>query len=73
MREPGGPCSETFVGDYFGLAVTGKRVEVLSASTAHPSDVRADEGGPISYQQQVLATVQRRALGLAHGHDDEGR
>jgi hypothetical protein len=26
--------------------------------------VRADDGGPIYYQQQVLATIARSALGL---------
>jgi hypothetical protein len=33
-------------------------------STHYPADVTADEGGPIYYQQQVLATVPRSDLGL---------
>jgi hypothetical protein len=34
-------------------------------STHYPAaGVRADNGGPIYYQQQVLATVARAALGL---------
>lgn len=64
-EDPEDPCGETFVGDYFGLAVTRHRVQVLSSSTAYPSPVRADEGGPIYYQQQVLASLPRGPLGLA--------
>ena len=64
---PEDPCGEIFIGDYFGLAVTRNRVQVLSSSTAYPSGVRADEGGPIFYQQQVLATLPRGPLGLPPG------
>ncbi len=64
-EDPEDPCNEIFVGDYFGLAVTPSRIQVLSSSTAYPSTVRADEGGRIHYQQQVLSTLPRAAVGLA--------
>jgi hypothetical protein len=35
-------------------------------STHYPSNVTADEGGPIYYQQQVLATVPRAAFGAGY-------
>jgi hypothetical protein len=54
----------SFIGDYFGLAVSTGNIYVLSVSTHYPSSVQADEGGPVYYQQQVLSTVQRSALGL---------
>lgn len=40
-------------------------VYVLSVSTHYPSTVIADEGGPVYYQQQVLSTLSRTALGIA--------
>jgi hypothetical protein len=59
------PAGRGFIGDYFGLAISGKNIYALSASTHYPAiGVRADDGGPIYYQQQVLATVSRSALGL---------
>jgi hypothetical protein len=59
------PAGRGFIGDYFGLAISGKNIYALSASTHYPAaGVRADNGGPIYYQQQVLATVARSALGL---------
>jgi hypothetical protein len=58
------PCSLSFIGDYFGLAVSGRNVYVLAVSTHYPSSVPADEGGPVYYQQQVLSTLSRTALGL---------
>lgn len=66
-EDPEDPCGEIFIGDYFGLAVTRHRVQILSTSTAYPSDVQADEGGPIFYQQQVLASLPRGPLGLPPG------
>lgn len=59
------PCSVSFIGDYFGLAVSAGNVYVLSVSTHYPSTVTADEGGPVYYQQQVLSTLSRSALGLS--------
>ncbi|GAA2092999.1 sialidase family protein [Microlunatus panaciterrae] len=54
------PCtSGALIGDYFGLAISGRAVYGLFVSTHYPSSVIADEGGPIYYQQQVLATVAR--------------
>ena len=38
-------------------------VYALFVSTHYPSDVTADEGGPVYYQQQVLATVPRSSIG----------
>jgi hypothetical protein len=59
------PAGTGFIGDYFGLAISGKNVYALSVSTHYPAvGVRADGGGPIYYQQQVLATVARSELGL---------
>jgi hypothetical protein len=59
------PAGRGFIGDYFGLAISGQNVYALSVSTHYPAlDVQADDGGPIYYQQQVLATVSRSALGL---------
>ena len=58
------PCRLSFIGDYFGLAVSARNVYVLSVSTHYPSTVQADGGGPVYYQQQVLSTLRRSALGL---------
>src|SRR6266849_5367284 len=58
------PVGRGFIGDYFGLAVSATNVYALFVSTHYPSSVTADEGGPVYYQQQVLATVPRSAIGL---------
>jgi hypothetical protein len=59
------PCVErAFIGDYFGLAISKGNVYTLAVSTHYPSDVIADNGGPVYYQQQVLETVSRAALGI---------
>ena len=58
------PCRLSFIGDYFGLAISAGNVYVLSVSTHYPSVVQADEGGPVYYQQQVLSTLSRTALGI---------
>jgi hypothetical protein len=39
---------------------------VLMVSTHYPSGVTADDGGPVYYQQQVLATVPRTAFGTGY-------
>ena len=52
-------CAVGFIGDYFGLAISGGNIYALFVSTHYPSDVTADGGGPVYYQQQVLATVAR--------------
>jgi hypothetical protein len=59
------PTGRGFIGDYFGLAISAGNIYALMVSTHYPSDVTADEGGPIYYQQQVLATVPRSELGLS--------
>ena len=56
-------CAVGFIGDYFGLAISGGNIYALFVSTHYPSDVTADGGGPVYYQQQVLATVPRSAFG----------
>jgi hypothetical protein len=58
------PCTTSFIGDYFGLAVSARNVYVLSVSTHYPSGVAADGGGPVYYQQQVLSTLTRTSLGV---------
>ena len=46
------------------VRTTVRRVYTLGVSTHYPSDVIADDDGPVYYQQQVLETVSREALGL---------
>ena len=58
------PTGRGFIGDYFGLAISDSNVYGLFVSTHYPSNVTADEGGLIYYQQQILSTVSRAALGL---------
>jgi hypothetical protein len=62
------PCTagNGFIGDYFGLAISGNNVYALMVSTHYPSNVTADEGGPIYYQQQILATVPRSGFGAGY-------
>lgn len=57
------PCPRSFIGDYFGLAISNKNIYALMVSTHYPSGVTADGGGRVYYQQQVLATVRRAAFG----------
>jgi hypothetical protein len=57
-------CDDVFLGDYFSMQVSRSRVYVLSASTHPPSSVRDDDGHRLHYQQQLLTTVDRDALGL---------
>jgi len=58
------PNGRGFIGDYFGLAISDANVYGLFVSTHYPSNVTADEGGPIYYQQQILSKVPRSALGI---------
>jgi hypothetical protein len=62
------PClrGSGFIGDYFALAISAQNIYALMVSTHYPSTVTADEGGPIYYQQQVLATVRRVDLGAGY-------
>jgi hypothetical protein len=61
------PCtSDAFIGDYFGLAISGGNIYALMVSTHYPSGVTDDDGGPVYYQQQVLATVPRTAFGTGY-------
>ena len=58
------PTGRGFIGDYFGLAISATNVYGLFVSTHYASNVIADEGGAVYYQQQVLSTVSRAALGI---------
>ena len=58
------PCRLSFIGDYFGLAISGGSVYTLSVSTHYPSSVKADDGSTLYYQQQVLGTISRASLGI---------
>jgi hypothetical protein len=61
------PCTGVFIGDYFGLAVSGSKVYALFISTHYGSTtVRADEGGPVYYQEAVLALVPRSGFGTGY-------
>jgi hypothetical protein len=59
--------SASFIGDYFGLAVSQGNIYALDVSTHYPSaTVHADDGGRVYYQQQVLATVPRADFGTGY-------
>ena len=45
------------------IAVQPGTENLVGSSTHYPSDVTADGGGPVYYQQQVLATVPRSDFG----------
>jgi hypothetical protein len=61
------PCTaNAFIGDYFGLAISAGNIYGFFVSTHYPSSVLADEGGPVYYQQQVLATVSRSVYGTGY-------
>jgi len=60
------PTGSGFIGDYFGLAISAGNIYALMVSTHYPSNVIADEGGPIYYQQQVLAAVPRIDFGTGY-------
>jgi hypothetical protein len=58
------PCRLSFIGDYFGLAISSGNIYTLSVSTHYPSGVGADDGSTLYYQQQVLGTISRTSLGI---------
>jgi hypothetical protein len=58
------PCRLSFIGDYFGLAVSATSIYTLSVSTHFPSGVLADDGSMLFYQQQVLGVVSRSKAGI---------
>ena len=58
------PCRNSFIGDYFGLAISGGNIYTLSVSTHYPSSVAADDGSTLYYQQQVLGTISRASVGI---------
>jgi len=60
------PCApgRGFIGDYFGLAISARNVYTFGVSTHYPSQtVRADDGGPVYYQNQVLGITARTVFG----------
>jgi hypothetical protein len=60
------PCTGVFIGDYFGLAISGGNIYTLAVSTRYPSSVTADGGGPVYYQQQVLGVIPRLGFGTGY-------
>ena len=60
------PTGRGFLGDYFGLAISGANIYTLAVSTHYPSNVAADGGGPVYYQQQLLGTVPRSTFGAGY-------
>jgi hypothetical protein len=58
------PCTLSFIGDYFGLAISSGNIYTISVSTHYPSNVKADDGSILYYQQQVLGTISRASLGI---------
>ncbi len=58
------PCRLSFIGDYFGLAISGSSIYTLSVSTHYPSGVLADDGSMLYYQQQVLGVINRSSAGI---------
>jgi hypothetical protein len=61
------PWTGVFIGDYFGLAVSQSKIYALFVSTHYGSTtVIADEGGPVYYQEAVLALVSRGAFGTGY-------
>jgi hypothetical protein len=62
------PCTtDSFIGDYFGLTISNHNIYGLFVSTHYPANgVTADGGGPVYYQQQILATVPRSTFGSGY-------
>ena len=58
------PCRLSFIGDYFGLAISAGNIYTLSVSTHYSSKVKADDGSTLYYQQQVLGAISRESLGI---------
>jgi hypothetical protein len=61
------PRGRGFIGDYFGLAISGGAVYTFAVSTHYPSrTVTPDGGGPVYYQNQVLGIVPRATFGSSY-------
>jgi hypothetical protein len=64
------PCvaGRGFIGDYFGVAVSGANIYTFGVSTHYPSTtVTADDGsGAVYYQNQVLGIVPRSTFGAGY-------
>jgi hypothetical protein len=58
------PCPISFIGDYFGMAISGTNIYTLSVSTHYASNVPSDQKTTLYYQQQVLATINRMTAGI---------
>lgn len=62
------PCTErAFIGDYFGLAISGGNIYALFVSTHYPSTtVKADDAGNVYYQEAIFAKIPRTAFGARY-------
>jgi hypothetical protein len=61
------PAGGGFIGDYFGLAISARNLYTFAVSTHYPSrTVRADDGGPVYYQDQALGIVPRTTFGSGY-------
>ena len=61
------PTGRGFIGDYFGLAISGANIYTLGVSTHYPSKtVTADDGAAVYYQNQVLGIVPRSTVGTGY-------
>ena len=58
------PCRLSFIGDYFSIAISATNVYTFPISTHYPSAISADDGSQIYYQEQILGTISRAALGI---------
>jgi hypothetical protein len=61
------PLGRGFIGDYFGLAISARNIYTFGVSTHYPSaTVRADDGGNVFYQNQVLGITPRSVFGSGY-------
>jgi hypothetical protein len=61
------PPGSGFIGDYFGLAISGRSLYTFGVSTHYPSrSVTTSGGGPVYYQDQVLGIVPRSAIAAGY-------
>ncbi len=60
------PVGRGFIGDYFGLAISSGAIYTFGVSTHYPSPTKADGGGLVYYQDQVLGILPRATFGAAY-------
>lgn len=61
-------CPVGFIGDYFGLAVSGGNIYALFVSTHYPSGVTADGGGPCTTSSRCPRPSRARSSAPASEH-----